>query len=105
MTCVLYRAVTVAEYKDIQTINGFRAYRGSLEDKQFAKSLECGHYYGREIVERIDRESYILLAVNLNSDKFCNQAIQRLDDCNAVSIDRDDILLFNQSIQKIQKIN
>ena len=105
MECILYRAITQREYNDIVAQgNRFRCVERSLEAKQFAVNEECGHYYGREIVMRLDRVQYILIKVELNLQQFC-QEIMRLDDCNAVSIDLQDLALFNEAIIRISPIN
>jgi hypothetical protein len=105
MECILYRAVTQKEYDDIIAQgNRFRCIERSLEAKQFAISEECGHYYGREVVMRIDRVQYILIQVVLNINRFCND-VMRLDDCNAVSVDMRDLEHFNDAIINISPIN
>lgn len=105
MECILYRAVTQREYNDILSQNNrFRCIERSLEAKQFAVTEECGHYYGREIVRRIDMVPYILIQVVLNIQTFCND-VMRLDDCNAVSIDMQNLEQFNDAITRISPIN
>ncbi|MDX1908010.1 MAG: hypothetical protein SF053_13325 [Bacteroidia bacterium] len=105
MECVLYRAVTQREYDDILSQqNRFRCTERSLEAKQFAISEDCGHYYGREIVERIDRVSYILVQVVVNVSQFCEDVMQ-LDDCYAVSIDMQDLEDFNNAIISLTSIS
>jgi hypothetical protein len=105
MDCILYRAVTQREYDDIIAQgNRFRCIERSLEAKQFAVSELCGHYYGREIVTRIDRVQYILIQVIVNIRKFCND-VMRLDECDAVSIDIRRLEEFNNAIVSIVPIN
>lgn len=105
MECILYRAVTQKEYDDIIAHgNRFRCIERSLEAKQFAISEQCGHYYGREIVMRIDRVEYILIQVVLNIQKFCNE-VMRLDDCDAVSIDKQHLDIFNNAIVHLSPVN
>jgi hypothetical protein len=103
--CTLYRAVTQIEYNDILILgNKFRCIERSLEVKQFAVSETCGHYYGREIVMRLDRVQYILLRVTLSIQAFCNDIIQ-LDDCDGVSIDKSVLEEFNSAIIQIMPID
>ena len=104
--CILYRAVTAWEWEDIKNQgNSFRSIPRSLEDKQFAISEACGHYYGREIVQRMDRVDYILLKVIIDVHQYCAEGrIMRLDDCDAVSIDRDELNHFNTCILKIEVV-
>ena len=105
MECILYRAVTQREYDDIiKQGNRFRCIERSLEVKQFAISEECGHYYGKEIVRRIDRVEYILVRVVINNKLFCND-VMRLDDCDAVSIDMQNLEEFNNAITSVNPIN
>jgi hypothetical protein len=105
MECILYRAVTQREYDDIIAQgNRFRCTERSLEAKQFAISEACGHYYGREVVMRIDRVQYILIQVVLNIQKFCGD-VMRLDECDAVSIDMRLLDYFNDAIIQISPIN
>lgn len=105
MECILYRAVTQREYEDIIAQgNRFRCTERSLEAKQFAISEKCGHYYGREVVMRIDRVQYILIQVVLNLQQFCSD-VMRLDDCEAVSIDKQDLDRFNEAIVNLSTIN
>jgi hypothetical protein len=105
MECILYRAVTQREYDDIIAQgNRFRCTERSLEAKQFARSEDCGHYYGREIVMRIDKVQYILLRVVLNIQHFCND-VMRLDDCDAVSIDKQYLENFNGAIVNLTPVN
>jgi hypothetical protein len=105
MECILYRAVTQREYNDIIVLsNRFRCTERSLEAKQFAVTENCGHYYGREIVMRLDKVPYILLQVVLNIQIYCNNVMQ-LDDCNGVSIDKQELENFNDSIIRITPIN
>lgn len=105
MECILYRAVTQIEYDDIISQgNRFRCTERSLEAKQFATSETCGHYYGREVVMRLDRVQYILVRVVLNLQYFC-QDIMRLDDCDAVSIDKQYLDSFNEAIIQLTPIN
>jgi hypothetical protein len=105
MECTLYRAVTQREYNDIITQgNRFRCTERSLEAKQFAVSEDCGHYYGREIVMRIDKVQYILVQVVLNNQHFCND-VMRLDDCDAVSIDKQFLDNFNCAITHLAPVN
>ena len=105
MDCILFRAVTQREYDDIiKQGYRFRSTERSLEDKQFAISEDCGHYYGREIVMKLDRVQYILLRVVVNIQRFCEQVMQ-LDDCQAVSIDREQLEAFNNAIDRIDPIN
>lgn len=105
MECVLFRAVTQREYDDIiKQGNCFRCIEKSLEVKQFAISEECGHYYGKEIVMRLDRVPYILIKVVLQKQDFCKD-ILRLDDCNAVSVDLHDLSEFNKAIISVDQIN
>ena len=105
MHCILYRAVTKREYNDIVAQgNRFRSIERSLEAKQFAVNEDCGHYYGREIVMRLDRVEYILIQVILDVQKYCSEVF-RLDDCDAVSIDKDDLEAFNNAISKLTPIN
>ncbi len=103
--CTLYRAVTQSEYNDIIAQgNRFRCIPRSLEAKQFAVSAECGHYYGREVVMRLDRVAYILIAVILDEQQFC-QDVMHLDDCDGVSINMLDLPAFNDAIVSITPIN
>lgn len=104
--CILYRAVASWEWEDIKTQgNRFRGVPRSLEDKQFAVSEDCGHYYGREIVQRMDRVDYILLKVRVDTNQYCATGrVMRLDDCNAVSIDRDELHHFNTCILNIEVV-
>jgi len=105
MECILYRAVTQREYNDIlEQNNRFRCIERSLEAKQFAVNEECGHYYGREVVMRLDRVQYILIQVVLNIQDFCKDVLQ-LDDCKCVSIDMQDLDEFNNAITGIIPIN
>lgn len=105
MECVLYRAVTQREFDDIVAQgNRFRCIPRGMEVKQFAISVECGHYYGREVVMRIDRVQYILVQVVLSLHIFCND-VMRLDDCNAVSIDQQDLDKFNEAIVQLNTLN
>ncbi len=105
MECILYRAVTQREYDDIVVQgNRFRCTERSLEAKQFATSEHCGHYYGREIVMRIDKVQYILVQVVLNIQHFCND-VMRLDDCDAVSIDKQFLENFNGAIVNLTPVN
>lgn len=105
MECILYRAVTRREYDDIIAQNNrFRCVQLMMEVKQFAVSEECGHYYGREIVMKLDRVPYILIQVILDVKKFCEEVL-RLDDCNAVSIDLKDLEEFNRAIIEITPLN
>lgn len=105
MECILYRAITQREYDDILSQrNRFRCIPRGLEAKQFAVSEECGHYYGREIVMAIDRVQYILIRVVLNIQAFCSDIMQ-LDDCNAVSIDMQNLEEFNDAIVSITPTN
>jgi hypothetical protein len=105
MECILYRAVTQKEYDDIIAQgNRFRCTERSLEAKQFAISEQCGHYYGREVVMRLDRVQYILIRVQLNLKLFCNE-VMRLDDCDAVSIDMQYLESFNNAIIHITPVN
>lgn len=105
MEYTLYRAVTQREYNDIISQgNRFRCIERSLEAKQFAVTEECGHYYGKEIVMRLDRVPYILLQVIINIREFCNNVMQ-LDDCNGVSIEMVDLDRFNGSILQIIPLN
>jgi hypothetical protein len=105
MECVLYRAVTQREYDDIVNQgNRFRCIERSLEAKQFAVTEECGHYYGREIVMRLDKVQYILIRVVLNVKMFCDD-VMRLDECDGVSIDMQDLEHFNNSITGLMPIN
>jgi len=105
MECILYRAVTQWEYDDIiDQGNRFRCIERSLEAKQFAVSEACGHYYGREVVMRVDRVKYILIQVVLNIQHFCNDVL-RLDDCDAVSIDQQYLDPFNNAIVQIIPLN
>lgn len=104
MECILYRAITPREYNDIVSQgNRFRCIERSLEAKQFALTKECGHYYGKEIVMQFDRVNYILIQVVLNIQKFCADKI-RLDNCNAVSIDKSNLNEFNNAIQSLTVI-
>lgn len=101
MECTLYRAVTQREYNDIVSQgNRFRCTERSLEAKQFAVTENCGHYYGKEIVMRLDKVPYILLQVVLNIQIYCNNVMQ-LDDCNSVSIDKQELENFNDSIIQV----
>jgi len=105
MDCILYRAVTPTEYQDIlEQGNKFRTTQFSLEDKQFAIDESCGHYYGREIVMRCDKVNYILIRVILSISSFCEDVL-RLDSCKAISIDRDSLDDFNNSIMNIVRVN
>ncbi|MCW3102303.1 MAG: hypothetical protein JWO09_743 [Bacteroidetes bacterium] len=105
MECILYRAVTQREYDDIIAQgNRFRCTERSLEAKQFATSEHCGHYYGREIVMRIDKVHYILVQVVLNTQYFCKD-VMRLDDCDAVSIDKKFLDNFNGAIIHLTAVN
>lgn len=105
MECILYRAVTQREYDDIVNRgNQFRCKPGMLECKQFAISEICGHYYGREIVMRNDMVEYILIQVVLNIQMFCND-VMRLDDCDGVSIDMQNLEEFNNAITRVTPIN
>ncbi len=105
MEYTLYRAVTQREYNDIVAQgNRFRCTERSLEAKQFAVTEECGHYYGKEIVMRLDRVPYILLQVIINIKEFCNNVMQ-LDDCNGVSIEKTDLDRFNGSVLQIIPLN
>lgn len=105
MECILYRAVTQREYDDIIAQgHRFRCTERSLEAKQFAINEDCGHYYGREVVMRLDRVQYILVQVVLDIQLFC-QGIMRLDECDAVSIDKQDLEDFNDAITRITAIN
>lgn len=105
MEYTLYRAVTQREYNDIVLQgNRFRCIEQSLGAKQFAVTEECGHYYGKEIVMRLDRVPYILLQVIINIQEFCNNVMQ-LDDCNGVSIEKADLDRFNGSILQIIPLN
>ena len=105
MECILYRAVTQKEYDDILAQgNRFRCTERSLEAKQFAVNEQCGHYYGREVVMRIDRVQYILIQVKLNLQQFCKDVI-RLDDCDAVSIDKQYLDSFNDAIIQLTPVN
>ncbi len=105
MEYTLYRAVTQREYNDIVAQgNRFRCIERSLEAKQFAISEECGHYYGKEIVMRLDRVPYILVQVVINIQEFCRNVMQ-LDDCNGVSIDKSELDSFNNAILSITPIN
>lgn len=105
MECILYRAVTQREFDDILAQgNRFRCTERSLEAKQFAITEDCGHYYGREIVMRLDRVQYILIQVVLNISRFCTD-VMRLDDCNAVSIDMQYLEDFNEAITRVTPIN
>ena len=105
MEYTLYRAVTQREYNDILAQgNRFRCIERSLEAKQFAITEECGHYYGKEIVMRLDRVPYILVKVVLNIQKYCKNVMQ-LDDCNGVSIDKHDLESFNSAILQIIPLN
>lgn len=105
MEYILYRAVTQREYNDIVIQgNRFRCIERSLEAKQFAVSEYCGHYYGKEIVMRLDKVPYILLQVVLNIQIYGNNVMQ-LDDCNGVSIDKLELENFNNAIIRIKPIN
>lgn len=105
MECILYRAVTQREYDDIIAQgNRFRCTERSLEAKQFAISEQCGHYYGREVVMRIDRVQYILVQVVLNLQQFCSN-VMRLDECDAVSIDKQYLEIFNNAIINLSPVN
>ena len=105
MECTLYRAITQREYDDIiDQGNRFRCTERSLEAKQFAVNEDCGHFYGREVVMRLDKVQYILVQVVLNIQMFC-QDILRLDDCDAVSIDKGDLEEFNNAITRITAVN
>jgi hypothetical protein len=105
MHCILYRAVTQMEYDDIiANGNRFKCIDRSLEVKQFAISEQCGHYYGREVVMKIDRVQYILVQVVLSLHQFCGN-VMRLDDCDAVSIDKQDLDSFNEAIVQLLPIN
>lgn len=105
MECILYRAVTQREYDDIIAQgNRFRCTERSLEAKQFAISEACGHYYGKEVVMRIDRVQYILVKVVLNLQQFCND-VMRLDDCEAVSVDKQYLEIFNNAIVHLSPVN
>jgi hypothetical protein len=105
MECILYRAVTQLEFDDIIAQgNRFRCIERSLEAKQFALSEQCGHYYGREVVMRLDRVQYILIRVVLNLQRFC-EGVMRLDDCDAVSIDKQDLESFNNAIVHLSPVN
>ncbi len=105
MECILYRAVTQREYDDIVAQgNRFRCTERSLEAKQFATTELCGHYYGREVVMRLDRVQYILVQVVLNIQQFCED-VMRLDDCDAVSIDKQYLDSFNESIVQVTPVN
>lgn len=105
MPCILYRAVTQREYDDIIALgNKFRCTDRSLEAKQFAINESCGHYYGKEIVMRIDKVQYILIQVVLSIDLFCSDVMQ-LDDCKAVSVDKRNLDEFNNAIVGLTPVN
>lgn len=105
MDCILYRAVTQTEYDDIVNQgNRFRSIISSLEDKQFAIDEDCGHYYGREIVMRCDKVDYILIKVTVSISSYCDDVIN-LDNCKGVSVDRDLIEEFNDSIISFERVN
>src|SRR5689334_3432632 len=105
MDCILYRAVTQSEYDDIIAQgNRFRCILRGLEAKQFAVNEDCGHYYGREIVMKIDRVQYILIKVVLSLEEFCG-GVMRLDDCDAVSIDKKNLDSFNAAIVEVTPLN
>ncbi len=105
MECILYRAVTQREYDNIIALgNRFRCIPRGLEAKQFAISEECGHYYGREIVLKYDKVQYILVKVVLNLHQFCKDVL-RLDDCDAVSIDKHNLENFNDAIINLTPLN
>lgn len=104
MPCILYRAVTELEYTDIvDQGNKFRVTKYSLEAKQFAVSEDCGHYYGREIVMKIDQVDYYLVEVIVDKDKFCLD-VMRLDECDAVSIHFELLEEFNTSIISLKTL-
>ena len=105
MPCQLFRAVTKNEYDDISSKgNRFRPQPGGIECKQFAVSEDCGHYYGREVVRKLDHVDDILLRVVLSKDVFCLGVIV-LDNCKAVAIDRTQIDDFNECIVEIAVVN
>ena len=104
MAYSLYRAVTKREYNDILLQDKhFRCTEWSLEAKQFATTEQCGHYYGKEIVMRLDKVPYILLHVVINNQMFINNVLS-LDNCTAVSIDKKDLDHFNAAIISISPI-
>ena len=107
MSVFVYRAVTQWEYDDIISQNyQFRpsVKHSSLEAKLFTYDLDCGHYYGRAIVQQFDNVDYILLKVNVPNNNYFEPARQ-MDDCDAVSVNYDDLDAFNKSIIEISKIN
>lgn len=105
MACTLYRAITQREYDDILAQgNRFRIREFTLEAKQFAVSEECGHYYGREIVMRLDRVHYILLRITVKLNEFC-QDVMRYDDCDGITVYAEQIDTFNNAITELVPVN
>lgn len=95
----LYRAVSGAEWQDIQQNDTFRTHERGLEAKQFVLSHEDALAFQRIFME-LEGLPYLIICVELSSP-YCEQLDSftlEIDKSLVVTIQEEDLDVFNQHI-------
>jgi hypothetical protein len=97
----LYRAVSEAEYKDWENINGFRTAENTLEAKQFFKTERAVKDFIHQS-QAAHLSSPYLFTIEVHVLNTCLESLNadyiNLDTHEAISIDEDELEGFNKCI-------
>lgn len=95
----IYRAISLEEKNDLETIGFFRPVPGNYEGKLFAESVRDASIFGKNFF-RFDSRPFFIVAVEVQYDfrlayEYPDQA---LGVGATIDIDREILAAFNQSI-------
>lgn len=102
----LYRAVSEQEKDDYDLHQLFRTNRNTLEAKQFFKSRTAVLQFVESSVSQAYNPSYkYLLVISVDEKLFelSNPIQMKLDGFDAVNIDEDDLISFNNCVKFVKQ--
>lgn len=100
---IIYRAVSIAEWNDIQTLNRFRGIENTYEGKLFVENKEDALFFQEKFM-RWDNITYIVVEITIDLDIYNLFAIEDADARVVLAVDRDSLTQFNQSVISIKQI-
>jgi hypothetical protein len=102
----LYRAISQQEKDDYDSQQIFRTGRNTLEAKQFFKSrVAVTQFVASSVLQAYDPPYKYLLIINIDEGCFnmTDHADMKLDGYDAVNINEDHLLNFNNCVRFVQQ--
>ncbi len=102
----LYRAISQSEKEDYDQEQVFRTGINTLEAKQFFKStIAVKQFVANSVIQQYDPPYLYLLTITIDEDLYnnSNPTNIKLDGYDAVNIDEDDLLSFNNCVKFVNQ--